>query len=183
MDNYTKAFEAKMVQRMLLPGGPSPRQLALKTGVGRSTLQLWKTAAMGKESWKDRRQARGQQKRLEEHRRPEDWPAAERLRVVVAAAGLSDAALGELLRREGIHEATLREWKESALEALSPTKVAAQTKRVADLERQLLRKDRALAETAALLVLQKKVQALWAVADDDIPEPSESSSSRSSTKR
>ncbi len=36
-----------------------------------------------------------------------------------------------------------------------------------ELERQLRRKDKALAEAAALLVLQKKAQALWGDADDD----------------
>lgn len=183
MDHYTKAFEAKMVQRMLEPNGVTPRELALKTGVARSTLQLWKLAALGKESWSDRVKKRRQEKRKQEPRRPEDWPAGERLRIVIAAAALSEDALGELLRREGIHQATLNEWKEAALEGLSPSNGGTQTKRVAELERQLLRKDRALAETAALLVLQKKVQALWAVADDDIDEQTDSKSSPSSTKR
>ena len=39
-------------------------------------------------------------------------------------------------------------------------------KRVKDLERELARKDRALAETAALLVLRKKAQAIWGGDED-----------------
>ncbi len=101
-------------------------------------------------------------------RRPEDWSAEERLRVVMEASGLRDEELGTFLRREGIHEATLAEWKATMLEALGPQKkVSSDTKRVRELERQLRRKDRALAETAALLVLQKKVQAIWGDEDDD----------------
>jgi hypothetical protein len=101
-------------------------------------------------------------------RRPEDWSAEERLRVVVEASRLSNEELGAFLRREGIHEATLAEWKASVLEALgSPKKVSSDTKRVRELEKQIRRKDKALAETAALLVLQKKVQAIWGDEDDD----------------
>ena len=40
-------------------------------------------------------------------------------------------------------------------------------KRIKDLEKELLRKDRALAEAAALLVLKKKAQDLWEDEDDD----------------
>jgi transposase len=107
-------------------------------------------------------------------RRVEDWPPEERLRVVVEAGRLSEAELGAFLRREGLHEATLREWRAAALEGLSPKRTAgskqkraADQKRVRELEREIRRKDRALAETAALLVLQKKVQAIWGNGDDD----------------
>ena len=94
--------------------------------------------------------------------------------MVAEAARLDDAALGAFLRREGLHEATLRCWRDAALEALSSErttrtklKSASDQKRVRELERQIRRKDRALAETAALLVLQKKVHAIWGDGDDD----------------
>ena len=76
---------------------------------------------------------------------------------MLEASRLSDEQLGAFLRREGLHEATLREWRAAALEALGTPKTArAETRRVRELERELRRKDKALAETAALLVLQKK---------------------------
>jgi len=105
------------------------------------------------------------------------------MRVVIEAEGLGPAELGEFLRREGLHEATLAQWKQAATEALSPSNRDPKAQRIAELEKQLARKDKALAETAALLLLQKKVQALWAVADDDIAETTESAPSSSSTKR
>jgi hypothetical protein len=84
------------------------------------------------------------------------------------ASRLRDEELGALLRHEGIHEAVLAEWKATVLEALGPQKKAnADSRRVRELEKQLRRKDKALAETAALLVLQKKVQAIWGDGDDD----------------
>jgi hypothetical protein len=86
-------------------------------------------------------------------------------------AGLSGDELGAYLRREGLHEADLAEWRRTALAALgAPTKPQAgsnEARRVRELERQLQRKDKALAETAALLVLKKKAQELWGDEDDD----------------
>jgi transposase-like protein len=87
---------------------------------------------------------------------------------VLEASRLSDEQLGAFLRREGLHEATLREWRAAALEALGTAKGSTtEARRVRELERQLLRKDKALAEAAALLVLQKKVRAIWGDEDDD----------------
>lgn len=48
-----------------------------------------------------------------------------------------------------------------------------ESRRVRELERELRRKDKALAEAAALLVLQKKVQALWGDGDDDTKKESD----------
>jgi transposase-like protein len=105
-------------------------------------------------------------------RRPEDWSAEERLRAVLESSRLSGEELGAYMRREGLYEATLQEWREAALEGLTPARKALSNaaqgqKRVRELERELRRKDRALAEAAALLVLQKKVRELWGDADSD----------------
>ena len=99
------------------------------------------------------------------------WTAGEKLRVVVEASKLSDDALGEFLRREGLHAANVDEWRalaEASFVAVTrSSKPSPEAKRVKELERELLRKDKALAEAAALLILQKKVQAFWAERDDD----------------
>ena len=66
-----------------------------------------------------------------------------------------------MLRRKGLHEAILTEWKAAALEALAPQKKTSDSRRVRELEKQLRRKDKALAEAAALLVLQRKSALSW----------------------
>jgi hypothetical protein len=90
---------------------------------------------------------------------------------VTDAAALSERELGEFLRREGLHEAQLAEWRKAALEALAgaakPAHGSPPARRVRELEKQLRRKDKALAEAAAILVLQKKAQAIWGDGDDD----------------
>jgi transposase len=162
-----------MVQRMLLPGGPNATDLSPECGVHKATLSRWLREAAsvkpvsnhntpGAASWP---------------RRPEDWTAQERLRVVTEAGKLSSEDLGEFLRREGLHEETLEEWSSAALDALSPTPPATtrggDKKRIKQLEAELRRKDKALAETAALIVLQKKVRAIWGDGDADTSDDNE----------
>lgn len=107
----------------------------------------------------------------DESRRPEDRSALEKLRVVSDASRLDDAQLGDFLRREGIHEADLERWREEALSGLSgPRPSQPPSKRIRELERELKRKDKALAEAAALLILQKKVRALLGDVDDSMDE-------------
>ena len=97
-------------------------------------------------------------------KRPQDWTAAEKLEAVLESASLSEQELGEYLRRKGLHEAQLEQWRrrvtEASMEALqsksSRKKASVEAKRVRALERELRRKEKALAETAALLVLKKK---------------------------
>jgi hypothetical protein len=70
-----------------------------------------------------------------------------------------------------LHEETLEAWREAALEALRPAtrgmKAASDGKKIKELERELARKDKALAEAGALLLLKKKAQAIWGAEDDD----------------
>jgi transposase-like protein len=105
-------------------------------------------------------------------RRPGDFSPEEKLKVVRDAAGLEGTELGALLRREGIHEADLALWRQNAdqgaLAALGGRRQrTAEQKRLRKLESELKRKDKALAEAAAILVLSKKIQALWGDHEDD----------------
>ena len=105
-------------------------------------------------------------------KRPEDWTAEEKLKVVAEAVGLDDTELGVLLRREGLHEAQLDLWRKALLGSLDKPgrkdpSVTQERRRIRKLERELKRKDKALAETAALLVLQGKARALWGDEGDD----------------
>jgi len=103
-------------------------------------------------------------------KRPQDWEWEEKLRVVTEARGKEGEELGAFLRKEGIHEVDLRDWEMSIRGSLNkkgrkPTKNVAYEKRIKELERELRRKEKALAETAALLVLKKKVDAIWGDGD------------------
>ena len=153
---YSEAFKTRMLRRLVGPSAVSANAMARDVGVPQATLSRWVLAA-GKVSGMTRSTNK-------------KWTGAEKLRVVTEARGLSGAALGALLRREGLHEAQLTAWRAAAEAALAePTRgravPSADAKRIQELERELRRKDHALAETAALLVLKKKLEAIWGDAD------------------
>lgn len=168
MQPYSESFKRKMVQRLLLPNGPSASALSREVGVAQATLSRW-LLAFGKVdavSNDNKGAASGP-------RRAEDWTAAERLRAVTEAGSLEGEELGEFLRREGLHEETLEEWREAALEALQPSKPRSRgldKKRIAKLEKEVARKDKALAAANAIVELQKKVHALLGDEADDTKE-------------
>lgn len=162
-----------MIQKLTSPRGPSVDELAAKVGVHQTTLSRWLREATTVHGV-DRKDDEGETPRRTSRgaRRPQDWAAEEKLGVVREAASLTGSELGAFLRREGLHEADLAQWREQvergALAALSGTRQrTAEQKRVRKLESELRRKDKALAEAAALLVLSKKLNALWGDEDGD----------------
>lgn len=147
------------MREALRPGGRGPYALARERGISNGIVYRWVQAARKLGPMAD------------QSRRPDDFSAQEKLRVVNEAARLNDSELGEFLRREGIQEDDLERWREDALGGLGAArKPQPPSKRIRELERELRRKDKALAETAALLVLSKKAQALWGDEDDDTSE-------------
>jgi transposase-like protein len=168
---HSEAFKQKLVQRMLMPNGPSANRLSQEVGVGQPTLSRWLREATTLEAVTKRRNRPTLNHRPTPQTRPDDRSPDEKLRLVLEASALSGADLGEFLRRHGLHDADLACWREAALSGLGAGQPSqhrsAEAKRVRELEKELRRKDKALAETAALLVLQKKVRAIWGDGDDD----------------
>ena len=103
------------------------------------------------------------------------WTAAARLQAVIATAAMDEAQRSAWCRENGVYPTELQEWKDSAVAALSEVpedRASAQEtrdsrKRIRELERDLRRKDKALAETTALLVLSKQLQAIFQKRDED----------------
>jgi len=170
---YSEAFKLNMLRQMVGADAKSAIQLAAETGVGHSTLSHWLEQAnnvqpMPKNGDGSRSPVHGC--KPEVSKRPEDWTAEEKLQAVLQASALANEELGEFLRKRGLHQIHLDEWRATVLSSLGKhtrARKSSESKRVKELERELRRKDKALAETAALLVLQKKVQAIWGDEDDD----------------
>lgn len=105
---------------------------------------------------------------------PKDWKPEDKLKIVLEAQNIPDNQLGAFLRTKGIHETHLQQWRARILDGLSDTPVpkkparsSADVKKIKELEKELQRKEKALAEAAALLVLKKKVHAIWGDEDND----------------
>ncbi len=166
--SYTDGFKARMVQRMAGPEGISATTLSKEVSITQPTLSRWLREArtvqpMGGPNNKQQDGAKS----------PRQWRPEEKLQVVLEASKLTEDELGAFLRRRGLHAAQVEEWRELVTSALSTSKktrsrkASSESKKIRALEKELDRKDKALAEVTALLVLKKKLEAIWGDEDDD----------------
>jgi transposase-like protein len=165
---YSEGFKSRMVKRLAAPNAPSATVLSREVGVPQPTLSAWLRQArtlplMGKDT---------NGKAAEDPpRSPRSWTAEEKYQVVIEAALVPDQELGEFLRKKGLHAAQLEEWRELVAEAAKAAltsgkksrhpKPSKEARRIRELEKDLRRKEKALAELTALLALKKKLELLW----------------------
>lgn len=159
---YSKEFREALVARLLSPGGPGMRALVRESGVNRNTLRRWKAEFLEGGGWS-----------LESKpKKPQDWSAEEKFLAVQETGPINEEDLGAYCRRNGLHVSQLNMWKEQCLASIrkgpktDPEKKELRQE-VKELKRELRRKEKALAETAALLVLKKKVATIWGEEDED----------------
>ena len=157
MARYGQKFMDRAVARLLPPESAALEVVAHEVGIGAGTLQRWREKAQS-------RPARGRA-----------WTAGARLEAVITTAAMGEAAKSAWCREHGVYPVELDQWRASCTAALaapeearaSPQATRQDRKRIKELERDLLRKDRALAETAALLVLSKKITTIFNKAEDE----------------
>ena len=96
--------------------------------------------------------------------------------LLLETAPLNAAELPEYCRRKGLYPEQIAAWRAACLAANANAAEQAREqrhqskddkKRIQQLEKELQRKEKALAEAAALLILRKKVQAIWGDKEDD----------------
>ncbi len=157
MARYGQAMKQRVVARLLPPESAALEDVAREVGVRRGTLERWRADALSRPA------------------RERTWSAVARFDAVVTASALDEAGKSAWCRANGVYPQELAVWRESATQALaepeearaSPLQTRQDRKRIKDLERELRRKDRALAETAALLVLSKNVAAIFNKGGDE----------------
>jgi transposase-like protein len=177
---YSEKFKLRMIQRLTGPNAQSATTLSREVDVPQPTLSLWLRRArrlppMAREQHEDAKPT--------QPRSPKSWSAEEKYRVVLEAATVADADLGEFLRKKGLHAAQLEEWRSVAAEGAKAALTHSRKRgheqpkidprRVRELERELLRKDKALAELAALVALKKKLELLWGDEGESTPRRNE----------
>ena len=164
MTRYSVEFKEATVKKMMPPNAVPVREVRRETGVSDVTLYKWRheyrskgIAVPGSDI------------------KPDDWKGQDKLAVVIETAALNESELGEYCRKKGLYSEQVRRWKEAALKGYeSDEKIQQQQasnrkedrRKIKKLESELRRKEKALAETAALLVLRKKAQAIWGEEED-----------------
>jgi 5-methylthioribose kinase len=156
---YSLAFKQKMVEQLTGKNAASASQLARQTGLRQQNLSRWLE------------EARSLPRVASDKRIKREWTADQKARFITEASGLTGDQLTHYLDSKGIAFAHFERWR-LALEE-DGRDSAATSKRIRTLERELARKEKALAEAAALLVLKKTIESHYQDEDDDIDEPSE----------
>ena len=157
MARYGQAFRDRIVARLLPPESAAIDVVSREVGVSVGTLERWRAQALA---------APGE---LTSSQR---WTPAARLEAVITTAAMDEATRSAWCREQGLFPAELEAWKRDAIAGLGEPRAASAVearqdrRRVKELERELHRKDKALAETAALLVLRKKLDAVFRDGED-----------------
>jgi transposase-like protein len=160
---YPTEIKASVLTKALAPNAPSVVELAKEFNIPYATIYSWVANMLNN---KPITQVSGPQ-------RPQDKTAQDKLQAVIDTLGKTEAEQSAYCRQHGIYINHLEEWKKQMLESLG----VANTKKhkaehllmlneVKQLKRDLHRKDKALAEVSALLILKKKADLLWGDNED-----------------
>lgn len=162
--SYSPERREAVLKKMLPPNQRSIPELAREEGIAEPTLYAWRT------------RARNEGRLMpDSNNTPEGWSSRDKFSAVLETATMSQAEIAEYCRSKGIHTSQIDAWREACMQAndweresnaqlKSATKAA--DKRTRNLERELLRKEKALAEAAALLILRGKLNALYGEDED-----------------
>ena len=171
---FTQAYKIQAVEKALnRTESTNLVEIAESLGVGYSTLQKWIARSRKQEFESVPENELLSSSKMIKEKRPQDWNLEDRLEMVIACGPLDESSISELCRERGIYSHHVDQWKldfvskntlSNKVKVQSAEKVLKQENKA--LKKELNRKDKALAETAALLVLQKKVNAIWGNDED-----------------
>jgi transposase len=168
MRRYSEAVKADVRRRMSPPHRQSVAQISAELGIHVVTLYNWR------KSWR----LQGEVVPASE-KDPEGWGATDKFTVVLETAGLNATELSAYCRERGLYPEQVERWRQASQDAnekpvltLKEQKElerlrAQDQKEIKRLKQELRRKEKALAEAAALLIASKKIQAFWGEDGDD----------------
>lgn len=163
MNRYSPERKAAILKKLLPPLNMSIAEVSRQENISDVTLYTW------------RKQLREKGVVVSDSQSPpEQWSAEAKLAVVAETLTLSEVELSEYCRKKSLFPEQVKAWKEACLSSQRPpakpskAKLKAEAeearrdkKQIHQLKKELQRKEKALAEAAALLVLRKKLNAFW----------------------
>lgn len=156
MKTYSPERKAAVIAKMLSPNKQPIAQIARQEDIPINTLYAWRTQA-GLSS-------AAQSVNPTDDNPPQEWSQGARFAALIETAPLSAHAVAEYCRRKGLYPEQLQQWKDGFMQPSQREEKAIikkQQKEIQQLTREIARKDKALAEAAALLILEKKFKALF----------------------
>lgn len=152
---YSEAFIEQALVKLYSRGDRTVQSVAEDLNVNYQTIKNWmKRKVVGKLSVSATKE-----------KRPQDWVAEEQWVALHETHGLSGEALQAWCRGKGLFAHHLTRWKTAFCAEVKTAPGTREFRVLKDendnLKRELVRKEKALAEAAALLILQKKFRALW----------------------
>lgn len=163
---YSAEIREAALQKLCAPYKPSLSCVAREFGINPDTLRKWQK--FGHQKLEDR---------MSQPMRQQDWSLEKRFEIVIQTGNMSDEALGAYCRQMGIHSNTIALWRENCINVIRRRNEVDTEKETLKLElketkRDLRRKEKALAEASARLMLQKKAKEIWGITEaedeDDI---------------
>ena len=160
MRRYSESVRADVRRRMSPPQRQSVARILEELGIHVMTLYKWR------KTWR----LQGEVVPASE-KEPEGWSAADKFTVVLETAGLNATELSAYFRQKGLYPEQVDRWRQASQDANEKPvltmkeqkeleKLRAQDQReIKQLKQELRRKEKALAEAAALLMLRKKWEA------------------------
>ena len=172
---FNQSFKIQAVEKALSRSGVTTlKEVADSLGIGCSTLNKWMVKSRNQEFEPVTDTEISSLSLMSKEKRPQDWSLEDKLNLIVACGSLDDEAVSALCREQGVYPHHIKQWKQDFVggaKASTKAKVPSEAKSLKSenkaLKKELNRKDRALAETAALLVLQKKVNVIWGSDEDN----------------
>lgn len=155
---YSEEFKEQALSKVLQRGDKSIQAIADDLNMSVFTLKGWLKQTRSNSTTKTMKQ-----------QRPKDWNREQRFEALLACAGLEGEALNTFCRERGLFTHHLQTWKQDFIKPLETDEPSSASRKAAkplqdeivQLKKDLQRKEKALAEAAALLILQKKYHAFW----------------------
>ena len=150
---FSQEFKQAVVKKMLSRGKQTIKQFCEENGLALSTVTLWQSECANVSVMNNKKNK-------------SKLSSENILKIISETYSLSEEDLGLYLRKNGLHSAQIAEWRQDIILSmnkpkLNPNKRDERDFRINDLEKNLRKKDAALAEVSALLILQKKANLLW----------------------
>lgn len=158
---YTREYKQRILESLMPPQNKTVPQVAKEENINRNTLYGWVKVARESGASIPNSSPSHQKK----------WRKEDKFKMVMETYSMNETELSAYCREHGLYVSEIKDWakrlEQSLDDKIDSAELTAEKNRSRQLEKELSRKEKALAEAAALLVLRKKAEAIWGDPEED----------------